>query len=96
MLNFCSECSNLDTKKAIEGKVSGCMYYCKKLKTYVNPSECCCEQFKKTYERSREEQEMIYKEGKNWDDINVSVEFLMVVFVVMLVLGLFMGVFNIS
>ena len=32
----CCSCKNLDTKKKVDGAVSGSRYYCKKNKTYVS------------------------------------------------------------
>lgn len=38
---------NLDVKKKADGKVDGSLYFCKKQKQYINPSNTGCEKFEK-------------------------------------------------
>ena len=48
---YCSDCNNLDGKKKSAGKTSGNLYYCKKLKTYVNPTQVGYDKFETCYNR---------------------------------------------
>lgn len=95
MAKYCSDCSNLDTKKKKAGKIRGNLYYCKKLKQYVNTTMYACEKFDKTYSRKKYENDEIYDDGKKFlDDDNTPVGLLVAVFFILLILGLIMGVFQ--
>jgi len=39
----CSRCKYLKEKDKKEGKQLGCLYYCSKMKKYVNGNGCCSE-----------------------------------------------------
>lgn len=93
MSKYCSECSNLDNSKKSPGKVSGNLYYCKKLKEYVNPSMCGCEKFDKTYSRKSYENDEIYQDGKDYYNNDTPLELLVFIFIFLVILGLIMGVF---
>lgn len=84
-------CANLDVKKKQPGKVSGNLYYCKKLKTYVNPSKFKCEKFSK--DDKRLENHEIYEDGKNYYNDNTPIGLYVFVLIVLIIVGLIMGVF---
>ena len=94
MSKYCSDCVNLDVNNKKAGKVSGNLYYCKKIKKYVNPSMCNCENFDKTYSRKKYDNELIYEDGKNFYDDDTPLGLLVVIFFILLILGLIMGVFK--
>ena len=87
----CYRCANLDPKEKKSGKVSGYLYYCKKLKTYVNPAKFKCENFAKNDKRL--ENSEIYKDGQNYYDNATPTWFYLIILIVLIILGLFMGVF---
>ena len=93
MSKYCSDCSYIDTSKVKPGKVSGNLYYCKKLKEYVNPSMCGCEKFDKTYSRKSYENDEIYQDGKDYYNNDTPLGLLIGIFIFLVILGLFMGVF---
>ena len=94
MSKYCADCANLDDKKSQDGKVSGKLYYCKKLKQYVNTTMDACEKFDQTYSRKRSKVDEIYDDGKKFDNDNTPLGFLIVVFIILVILGLILGVFK--
>ena len=56
---------NLDVKKKADGKVDG-LYFCKKQKQYINPSNTECEKFEKAFKRQNWESNEIYEAGKKY------------------------------
>lgn len=67
----CCSCKNLDTKKKVDGAVSGAKYLCKKHKVYVCGDSSECDKFAKC-SRSASDCDKIYKEGKDWDNDKTS------------------------
>ena len=65
MMNNCYNCDNLDPKKKSAGKLDGSLYYCKKLKTYVNAYRDGCEKWEKSDRKSYENDEF-YEQGKKY------------------------------
>ena len=60
----CADCKYLIEDRKKDGKVSGCCYYCAKMKDYVNGSDSICDNFEKTYSRKYTTTHQIYKDGK--------------------------------
>ena len=89
----CYNCSNLDPSKKKPGKVSGNLYYCKKLKDFVNPYEFNCNNFDKTYSRKSWENDEIYKDGKSYYDNDTPLWVYSFVLIALIILGLILGVF---
>ena len=89
----CADCKYLMDDKKRKGKVSGCCYYCAKIKEYVNGANSICDNFSKTYSRKYTTIEKIYKDGKDYwnDDTPLPLVFILVS---LIVLGLIMGVFK--
>lgn len=87
----CYRCDNLDVKEKKAGRVSGNLYYCKKLKTYVNPAKFKCENFVKNDKRL--ENGDIYKDGKNYYDNTTPNWFYFFILIILIIVGLIMGVF---
>ncbi len=81
----CSSCKNLDTKKKVNGAVSGTRYYCKKLKTYVGGDMNACDKFTKCY-RSVDDCNKIYKEGREWDNDKHSASFYFLIGIILLII----------
>lgn len=95
MSHLCCSCDNLDTKKSSAGKVNGKLYYCKKLKTFVNTSKLKdCDNYKKAFKRKSWETDEIYKEGKSYDNDTTPISVYIILLLILIILGLFLGVFN--
>lgn len=82
----CSSCKYLKSNKKIEGKVSGCCYYCSNLKKYVNGSDNKCEKHERDYNRNNYNCDKIYKEGLDFfdDDKSIMLYVLKLVFFIIL------------
>lgn len=81
----CCSCKNLDTKKKVDGAVSGAKYLCKKHKVYVSGDTIECDKFAKCY-RDSDTCNKIYKEGKEWDNDKTSPSIYFVIGVILLII----------
>lgn len=88
----CVNCKYLDINNKKEGKVNGCLYYCKLRQEYVYGCDGTCEKFENE-RRDSKVIEKIYQEGKEYDDINASPEALLIIIIILVIMGMVMGVF---
>lgn len=88
----CYNCNNLNPDKSVKGKVDGALYYCKKLKTFVNPAKFECEKFEKSYRKS-DVNDKIYKDGKDYYNDATPLWFYVFILIALIILGLIFGVF---
>ena len=91
----CCSCKFLVEKNKIEGKVNGSLYYCSKLKTYVNGANDKCDDYYLAQGRGGTVRDEIYNDGRKYYDDTTPIGFYLVVLVILIILGLFLGVFNI-
>lgn len=89
----CYSCAYLDTKTKKSGAIDGCLYYCKKNKTFVNAATDSCETHKNGYRDTYENNE-IYRNSEDYYDDDTPIELYIFILIVMIVLGLIMGVFK--
>lgn len=89
----CCSCKNLDTKKKVDGAVSGTRYYCKKLKTYVGGDMDACEKFESCF-RSNSDCDKLFDEGKRWDNDKHSASFYFILAILILIFVIIMFLFN--
>ena len=54
----CNSCAYLDSGQKKSGRVDGCLYYCKKNKTFVNAATDVCEAYQNGYRDSYEKNEI--------------------------------------
>ena len=82
----CSSCKYLKEEDILEGKVSGCCYYCSNLKKYVKGSENKCEKHERCYGRNNYTCDKIYNEGLEYynDDKPIIMYIFELVFFVIL------------
>ena len=80
----CAGCKNLDAKKKSDGKNGGSVYYCKKMKKYIRASDEICKKFDKSYTRSTDDYNKMYKEGLNYDNDGVGAILLVITLLVYL------------
>ena len=90
----CAGCKNLDEKKKSDGKNGGSVYYCKKMKKYIRASDEICKKFDKSYTRSTDDYNKMYKEGLNYDNDSMSGSFYLIVGAILLVITLLVYLFN--
>lgn len=89
----CAGCKNLDTKKKVNGEVSGTRYLCKKYKAYVGGDNEICDKFAKA-DRDVDTYNKLYKEGREWDNGRTSPALYIGVALVLLVILIFVFIFN--
>ncbi|MGM9882338.1 MAG: hypothetical protein ACI31S_05800 [Bacilli bacterium] len=89
----CAGCKNLDTKKKVNGAVSGVRYYCKKNKVYVGGNNEICDKFANAG-RDTNTYNDLYKEGREWDDDKHSASFYLIIGSILLILTLIVYLFN--
>ena len=90
----CCSCKNLDEKKSAKGAVSGCKYYCKKLKTYVSGDDDSCPKFEKSITRSTDKCNDIFKEGKDFYNDTHSVGYYGVILLILVIIMILILIFN--
>lgn len=88
----CCSCKNLDTKKKVDGAVSGVRYYCKKKKTYVG-GDFSCDKYEKGM-RSTDEENKIFKEGRDWYNDDRPVSYYLLIFVIIIIAFIIIYLFN--
>ncbi len=90
----CCSCKYLNENCKKEGKVSGSLYYCSKMKTFVSGASSSCDSYCFEYGRKVYVRDEIYNDGKNYYNDATSPSFYLVVLIILIILGLFLGVFN--
>lgn len=90
----CCSCKYLNENCKIEGRVNGSLYYCSKLKTYVNGASGSCDNYCIDHGRKIYTRDEIYDDGKKYYNDTTPVGFYLVVLIILIILGLFLGVFN--
>lgn len=89
----CAGCKNLDTKKKVNGEVSGVRYYCKKNKVYVGGDNEICDKFAKA-NIDTDTYNNLYKEGKEWDNDRTSPGVYIGAALILLIILIFVFIFN--
>lgn len=89
----CYNCAYLDTKTKKSGAVNGCLYYCKKNKTFINAATDNCESHKNSYRDSYENNE-IYRNSEDYYDDDTPIALYVFILITLIIVGLIMGVFN--
>lgn len=89
----CAGCKNLDTKKKVNGAVSGTRYMCKKHKIYVGGDNKICDKFVKAG-RDNDTYHKLYHEGREWDNDNTSPSTYVIIAIILLVITLIVFLFN--
>lgn len=90
----CCSCKFLVEKNKLEGKVSGGLYYCSKLDTYVNCYTGMCNDYCRESGRKTYVCDEIYADGKKYYNDTTPVGFYAIVLIMMIILGTVLGVFN--
>ena len=88
----CSSCAYLDASKNKNGGYTGCIYYCKKIKQFVNGSNSSCNNYKSSY-RTNYECNKIYNDGESYSDDTTPISFYLVILIGLVILGLILNVF---
>ena len=87
MTHNCYNCSNLDTKKKSNGKLDGCLYFCKKNKCFVNAAKDGCPKWNKS-DRKPTEIDEIYNNSKRYynDDKPITFYVFLLILVLLLII----------
>ena len=90
----CSSCKYLKENDKKCGKQLGCIYYCSKMKKYVNGNSCCNE-YSEDCSRNTYKRNEIYRDGIKFSNDTTEVTTYIFILIVLIVLGLIFNVFTI-
>ena len=85
MSHNCYNCSNLDPKKKSNGKLDGCLYFCKKNKCFINAAKDGCDKWNKADRKSSEIDE-IYENGNRYYNDDKPIGFYIVLLILVIIL----------
>lgn len=91
----CQSCIYLIEDNKKEGKVDGAVYYCSKLKKYVNGATDECDKYKKCYGRTSYIKNQIYNDGKRYYNDETPVSFYAIALVFICITGFILKLLNI-
>ena len=91
---MCSKCMFLDEKKKKKGRISGCKYFCKKKKDYINGSTLSCSQYQKNKKRNDATIKSITQDGKKYDNNPIPFTGWIIISGILFILGLILGIFE--
>ena len=83
----CYNCAYLDKNNKKEGSLNGCMYYCTKMKKYVNAAYDECDSYSKDYSRKSYENNEIYNNGRhycNGSDTPLSIKIILIIILIII------------
>ena len=83
----CYDCAYLDVNNKKEGNTNGCLYYCTKMKQYVNAAYDSCNAYSKDYSRKTYENNEIYNNGKhyyNGSDTPLSLKIILIIILIIM------------
>lgn len=89
----CYNCEHLKTSDKKEGTVNGCLYYCIKIKKYVNGADEGCELYSKDILRKTYESDEIYKDGEKYFNDSTPFATYLVIAVVLVIIAIIVNVF---
>ena len=81
----CSSCKYLNENKKLDGKVSGCKYFCYKNKCYVGGDNHICNNYQNCF-RSNSRCDEIYDEGVNFYDDTHSVTYYLFILLIIIII----------
>lgn len=90
----CNSCKYLQEMNKKEGKTSGAVYYCAKLKKYVSGASDGCDSYYKDYSRKACVRDEIFHDGEHFSDNSMSIESGIILIIILIILGMIMKVFN--
>lgn len=89
----CSSCKYLNENKKLDGKVSGCEYFCNKNKYFVNGQNNACNKYESSFRRTNRCNE-IYNEGKDfYNDIH-SVSYYLFILIIVIIISIIARISN--
>lgn len=91
----CYNCKYLKMSDRKDGKINGSVYYCTKLKKYVNGAYDDCDNYYKDYARKTYESDLIYENGRHYSNNNTSIETLIFLAIFLGILAIIVNVFHI-
>lgn len=89
----CYNCSYLKYEDRKDGVVNGSVYYCVKIKKYVNGASDCCDSYYKDYTRKTYEKDEIYTNGRNYCNDSTSNSTYLFILVVLLLISFIVKLF---
>lgn len=82
----CYNCEYLNKNDKKEGKINGCIYYCTKMKKYVNGACDSCDAWIKDYSRATYENNDIYNNGRHYSDGSSTPLSLQIILIIVLII----------
>lgn len=89
----CYNCKYLKESEKKDGKVSGSVYYCSKIKKYVSGSSDGCDAYSFDSTRKTYVKDEIYNNGRKYVDDDTSPATYLAILILMIILGFLLNVF---
>lgn len=89
----CYNCKYLKMEDRKDGKTNGSVYYCTKLKKYVNGADDGCDDYYKDYGRKTYESNEIYENGRHYNDDDTSIGTYLFLAIVLGIIALIVNIF---
>lgn len=89
----CYNCKYLKIDDRKDGKLNGSLYYCTKIKKYVNGSDEGCDSYYKDYLRKVYEGDEVYNNGVKYSDDNTSTGIYLFLAILLSIIALIVNIF---
>lgn len=89
----CYNCKYLKVSDKKDGAINGSLYYCTKIKKYVNGSDDGCDSYYKDYSRNTYESDEVYRNGVHYANDNVSIDVYIVLVIILFIIAVIVNVF---
>lgn len=89
----CYSCKYLKYEDKKDGAVNGSVYYCTKIKRYVNGASEGCESYYKDYARKTYEKNEIYNNGRNYYNDSTPTSTYLVILIILLIISFIVNFF---
>ena len=89
----CYNCQYLKSENKKDGAINGCVYYCSKIKKYVNGADDGCELYSKDVLRKTYECDEIYNNGRKYINDSTSFSTYLVIAIILIIIAIIVNVF---
>ena len=89
----CCSCKYLNEEKKLDGKVSGCEYFCNKNKWFINGQDNACDKYESSFRGTNRCNE-IYNDGKNFYNDTHSVSYYLFILIVIIIIAIIARISN--
>lgn len=89
----CYNCKYLKYQQKKDGCINGSVYYCTKIKKYVNGADDGCNAYYKDYSRKNYEADEIYNNGRHYSDDSTPISFYVFLVIVLSIVTFIVNIF---